>query len=637
MTQVKDFQKELAAGPKWGRPTGFGATLFALLVLNCSCQVPVASRVPGEGNPLRGASTVITKPYLTGSKHEVATEAKIAGEKETFLETAAMSGPGEATASARSFGNQPGISREDWWNKDIQGTMLSSSGKSLPMGLDDIYSRTLLHSNQVKVFATLPLIRETAITEAEAEFDPELFAESRYDRRNEPSGSLVEREKAGSFFRERAWTYEGGIRKRFSQGAEVDLKQQLSEVRNNSEFFSPEEQGRARVTLSVMQPLLRGAGTRYNRSLIQIAKLETEDGYSEFIGELENHLMEVNRYYWALYLARGTHLEKKRLVAETEGVVAEIEARSDLDSISSQRSRARSALASRKAELIRSELEIKNAESRLRTLINDPSFIAQGVGEVIPADLPIATMAVTEFDLSIKEALKFRPEVQLAANKMRATEIREGVAKNEKRPELNFIGEFGTSTLRGEGDWTGAFADQYNDGEPTWGVGLVATVPLGNRAAKARHLRSQLEARQAKDEVRAVMDQVLLEVQIAHREVVTAWPDAVAKWEAAHAADQELSVLRDRRDIETVEQGTSLYLEKVLDAQQRRAFAREDFLLALATYNASLTNLERTKGTLLQQEDVAIKRAQDAQNLPLIQLVKDEAAAYATALYNTYK
>lgn len=637
MTLVKDFQTRLATGPHWSRNTGFGAVLLASLVLNCSCQVPSDARVSDDVNAIRRASTVITKPYLTGSKHEVKTNEEIAFEKELFLEDA-VSGANERTSSlAQSFGSERLIGRESWWNADIQASILSTSGKTVAMGLDDIYRRTLVHSNQVKVFATIPLIRETAITEAEAEFDPEIFAQSRYDRTNEPSGSLTERQNAGDFFRERGWTFESGIRKRFTQGAEVDLKQQLSEVSNNSEFFSPDEQGRARVTLSVMQPLLRGSGTRYNKSLIQIAKLETEDGYSEFIGELENHLMDVNRYYWALYLARGTHLEKKRLVTETEAVVEEIESRSDLDSISSQRSRARSALASRKADLIRSELEIKNAESRLRTLINDPAFIEQGVGEVIPADLPIASMAVTDFDTSVREALEFRPEVHLAANKLRAADIREGVAKNEKLPELNLIGEFGTSTLRGEGDWTGAFADQYNGGEPTWGVGLVASIPLERRAAKARHLRSQLEARQAKDEIRAVMDEVLLEVQIAHREVVTAWPDAIAKWEAAKAADQELAVLRDRRDVETAESGTSLYLEKVLDAQQRRAFAREDFLMALATYNAALTNLERAKGTLLQQEDIGIKRESDEENLPLLQLVKDEAGAAAKALYDTYK
>ena len=55
------------------------------------------------------------------------------------------------------------------------------------------------------------------------------------------------------------------------------------------------------------------------------------------------------------------------------------------------------------------------------------------------------------------------------------------------------------------------------------------------------------------------------------------------------------------------------------------------------TYNAALTNLERAKGTLLQQEDIAVKRTEDDKHLPLIELVKDEAARDAKAVYDSYK
>lgn len=587
---------------------------------------------------VRNPEEAIVESYEPASRREIAAGRAIFDETEKFKEDLTFGSMREqASALASLFGRGGGLHRETWWNDGVQEPILGTSGKRMKLGLDEIYRRTLSHSNQVKALAGIPLIRETAVAEAEAEFDPEVYAESRYDRANEPSGSSLERNEPGDLFRKRGWTFESGIRKRTATGAEIGLKQQLSQESSNAEYFVPREQGRARATLSVMQPLLRGAGKTYNRSFVQIAKLETESGYSEFIGELEKHLAEVNRLYWQLYLARGAHLEKRRLVHETEATVAEIESRGDLDSISSQRSRARSALASRKADLVRSELEIKNAESRLRTLINDPSFVSENVGEILPGDLPIATMEAPSFDESISDALSLRPEIRLAENQFRAADLRELVAENEKRPTLDFVGEVGTSTLRGSGDWTGAFNEQYNGGEPSWGVGLVASIPLGRKAEKARHLRARLEARQARDQLRATLDEVLLDVQIAHREVVTAWPDTRAKWEAAMAADQELSVLYDRREVETVESGTSLYLEKILDAQQRLAFAREDFLEALAIYNASLTNLERAKGTLLRQENIEVVRGEDELHLPLIQMVKDEAAAEAKAVYDTYK
>ena len=633
------LSRQLRPRPGFRWAGGASLALSGMLTaFSVRSEEAVSGGAPADRQAVRHAAMIIARPYEPASRQERATEDEIRATTGSYLESASFGSLREqASALATYFGRGGGLHREDWWNGAIQGSLLAKSGSTIRLGLDDLYRRTLEHSNQVKALAGIPLIRETAIAEAEAEFDPEAYAESRYDRSNEPSGSSIERNEPGDLLRNRGWTFEGGLRKKTRTGAEISLGQQLSQESSNATFFVPREQGRARATLSVMQPLLKGAGKTYNRSPIQLAKLETDSGYSEFIGELENHLMEVNRLYWQLYLARGVLLEKRRLVEETEETVSEIESRSDLDSIASQRSRARSALASRKADLVRSELEIKNAESRLRTLVNDPAFVAGKVAEIIPADLPIATMEAPAFEKSVAEALSLRPEIRIAENTFRAADLRELAAANEKRPALDFVGEVGTSNLRGAGDWTGAFNDQYNGGEPTWGVGLIASMPLGRKAEKARHLRAQLEARQARDQLRATLDEVLLDVQIAHREVVTAWPDARAKWEAAMAADQELSVLRDRRDVETAESGASVYLENLLDAQQRRAFAREDFLTALATYNAALTNLERAKGTLLQQENISARRVEDDQHLPLIKLVKDEAALQAKAVYESYE
>lgn len=606
--------------------------LFGSLVT--SCQIAADMKVQGDPNSIRSASAVSTEIYEPKSEQEKVLDEGIAAEADIFKGKVAV---GTDSAPSQVYDRSSGVSREEWWNGDTRHALLSHSGSTVHMGLDEIYQRTLAHSSQVKAFASLPLIRETGVDEARGEFDTEAFAESRYDSTHEPTGSLLETGDPNDFFKERGWTFEGGIRKKFGPGTSVGLSQEFTEITNNSDYFVPGDQGKARLKLSVMQPLLRGGGAKYNESLIQIAKLDSETGYDEFIRQAESHLMEVNRTYWALYLARTDFLEKRRLVGETEAVVTEIESRTDLDSVASQRSRARSALASRKSDLIRSELAIKNAESRLRTLINDPIFVEEQIGEIIPTDLPIATSVVPEFDSSIKDALSFRPEIHQAENQLRAADIRESMAKNEKLPSVDLVGDVGISALRAEGDWSGAFNDQYNDGRPTWGVGVVASMSLERRAAKARHLRTELEVRQKKDQLRATMDTVLLEVQIAHREVTTAWPESKAKSEAARAADQELAMLRDRREIETAESGTSLYLEKLLDAQDRRALARDEFLRSLVIYNAALTNLERAKGTLLQQEDISVERIEDDQHLPLIQLTKREASDYAKNLYEKYK
>ncbi|MCB1229331.1 MAG: TolC family protein [Verrucomicrobiae bacterium] len=615
-----------------------GALLLVTGLIVTGCKVPDDLSVLDSPDAVRLPASLIGETYEPKSKAEEERDATIANDAEGFVRDS-TAGQDEEKVSpvAESFAKSGPISRQTWWAGDVERPVLATTGKVVHMGLDEIYQRALVHSSQIKVFATLPLIRETAIDEAEGEFDPELYAQSRYDRTHEPTGSVLETGDPNDFFKERGWTFEGGVRKRFMPGTQLSLSQELSAVTNNSEFFTPDDQGRAELKLSVMQPLLRGAGAKYNRTLIQIAKLDAEAGYDEFIRQLETHLMEVNRTYWALYLARAAYQEKKRLVAETEGVVKELESRGNLDSIASQRSRARSALATRKADLVRSELAIKNAESRLRTLVNDPMFVEQQVGELIPADPPLAAPIAPQFDQSVAEALAFRPEIKQAENHLRAADLREYMAKNEKLPTLNAIAEVGVSSLKGDGDWSGAYGDQYDDSEPTWGAGIIASVPWGRKSAKARHLRTELEVRQKTDQLRSTMETVLLEVQIAHREVTTAWPDTKAKWEAAVAAEQELSMLEDRREVESAESGTSLYLEKLLDAQERRALARDEFLRALVVYNSALTNLDRAKGTLLQEEGIGVRRVEDEQELPLVQLVKQEVADQTVRNYELQK
>ena len=603
------------------------------------CQVVKdLSVLSDDPDAIRRPDAVLEQIYKPKSDEEENLDAEIIEQSENFLgEAASVHSQEKESALAGSFARSGAISRQNWWADDASRPVLATSGTAVKMGLDEIYQRALAHSSQIKVFAALPLIRETAIGEAEGEFDPELFTQGRYDNTHEPTGSVLETGNPNDYFRERGWIFEGGVRKRMEPGTTVSLVQELSQTTNNSEFFVPDDQGRAELKLSVMQPLLRGAGAKYNRTLIQIAKLDAEAGYDEFIRQLETHLMEVNRTYWSLYLSRAVYLEKKRLVSDTEAVVQELDSRGNLDSLASQRSRANSALATRKADLVRAELAIKNAESRLRTLVNDPFFVDQKIGELIPGDIPIAAPVVPHFNDSVAEALAFRPEIKQAENHLRAAGLREGMAKNEKLPSLNLIGEVGVSALRGNGNWGGAYEDQYDDTEPTWAAGIMASVPWERKTAKARHLRTQLELQQKQDQLRSTMDTVLLEVQISHREVTTAWPDTRAKWEAATAAEKELSMLVERRKVESAESGTVLYLEKLLDAQDRKALARDEFLRALVVYNSALTNLDRAKGTLLQQESIGVERKENEDSLPMVQLVKNEAAKSAIQNYQLQK
>ena len=67
---------------------------------------------------------------------------------------------------------------------------------------------------------------------------------------------------------------------------------------------------------------------------------------------------------------------------------------------------------------------------------------------------------------------------------------------------------------------------------------------------------------------------------------------------------------------------TSDYIDRMLDAQDRRARAEEEFIQAAAEYQVALVNLQRSKGKLLSYEGIHIVRDRDENNLPLLYLEK---------------
>jgi outer membrane protein TolC len=498
--------------------------------------------------------------------------------------------------------------------------------------------RAIRHSTQIRVFGDLPVIRETGIQEARGAFDTNAFLRSQFDRSNDPVGNTLTTGGA-TRFQQDEWSFEGGVKKKVITGAEVSLSQKVGQIRNNSVFFIPNPQSTSRMELSVIQPLLKGAGIGYNRSVIDIAKIDSEVAMSEFVRQTQSHLQEIARAYWTLYAVRVTYLQKLRLLEETGKLADEVKARMNIDAQSSQLFRAQSAVAARKADLIRSEAAIRNAQDRLRTLTSDPSLMPDSDVELIPRDRLVLTGEMVDAQQAGQTALRARPEINQAFGQLRAATLREKMSKNELMPELNLVLKGSLGGLD-SGDFGGAYGRQYNEGGPGFGVGIVFSFPLENNIARAQHERRRLELRQQVDQLRTTVDSVLLEVKISVREVGTAYREALAKYAAVKAYSEDIATLEARRSVQPfldpavaavigaeATKAASLsqtadYIDRMLDAQDRRARAEEDFILSAAEYQVALVNLQRAKGRLLNVEGIQIIRDRDDNKLPLLYLEK---------------
>ena len=495
-----------------------------------------------------------------------------------------------------------------WW-QPLVGVPLGREAVPVSLTLDDAILRTLEHSLQVQVFADLPLIRETAIVEADAAFDWQTFLESRWDDTSDPVGNSLTAGAGIDRFRDHHLSAQGGVRRRTLSGGSLQAAQQFGLQNNNSEFFVPNDQGSSRLTLSFTQPLLKGRGRAYNSSLVCLARLDKTVADDEFRRQLQAHLLEVTRAYWALYFERGVLLQKMNTYRRARATVARLEARKRIDASESQVRAARAALKARGSELIRARVGVANAGAKLRTLINDPALGCEQSHELLPVDRPIFATHPADMGASLAAALQRRPEVMQSIKQIRAAGMRQSMSRNELLPLLNIVTEAYVAGLADSHSIGEAWTNQFSVGEPGYAVGLQFEVPIGNRAARTRHIRRCHELRQMQNQYALTLSTVELEVRTSVREVNASQQELAAKEEAMQARVDQMNYIEQRWQ-RLPGQGTSavLTLENLLLAQERVAAAEFEYLESQMTYNLALMNLKRTTGLLLQAESIQIGR-----------------------------
>lgn len=493
-----------------------------------------------------------------------------------------------------------------WWQPMILSSVRRDA-TSMTISLHDILSRTLIHSRQIKVFAELPMIRKTAIVEADAAFDWHAFLDSRWDDTSEPVGNSLTAGPGINRFRDHNLSASAGARRRTRNGGNLELSQQFGIQDNNSTFFIPNQQGTSRLVLSYTHPLLRGRGNNYNRGLICLAEIDRQIADDEFVRQLQSHLLEVTRSYWALYLQRGVLLQKMHSYYRARQTVRRLEERRQLDASEIQIRSAQAALTSRRSDLLRAKMAVRNAESRLRSLVNDPGLGSYESAELIPSEVPLFQTIPVDMQGAIAESIRNRPEIKQSIKQIKAACLRNDMSKNELMPALNLVTQTYVAGLDANRDIGGAWNNQFNVGEPSYSIGLQFEVPINNRAARARHVRRCHELRQAQNQYETTLQTIQLEVEVAVRELLTSQQELLAKEEAMQARQNQLKYLKVRWERLPGENATAAQtLEYLLAAQDDLANAEYDYLQSQMTFSLGIANLKRATGTLLQHEHVAV-------------------------------
>lgn len=521
-----------------------------------------------------------------------------------------------------------------WWLRQLAQPS-GGPGTPIRVSLAFLYDSALINSAQLRVFGDLPAIRETLEREVAGRYVPRAFVEGRAGTANDPTPSVIT-SRGSSRLVQREQALELGLRQRILTGGEVTAGQRFLNLNTNSLNYVPGQQSVSRTFVTIVQPILRDSGVAYTRSLHEVARLDARVAQSEFRRQAEGHLLDVARAYWSLHLARASLLQKERIATTIRALVRQIEGRQALDADPVLVSRANAALALREADLLRARAAIRNAEARLRGLVNDPRFEAQGISELLPTDPPLTAHEPLSLATVLERAIAFRPEVQQIFLQHRAAVLREGQAQVEGLPRLDIIaeGNYGGRSLD-TWQWGSAYADANRNTDRLGGlIGMRFEVPLVQDDLRARLDRRRLETRQIESQSRATIATLVAEAEIALNEYNVAHREMAARAVALRGAARDVATETERWNQGVAGnrgEAAANALERLLGAQERLVDAEERLALAQVSFTLAFLALQRVQGTFTSYQSLDIERIDDAARGPSFALRRTASPPPAAA------
>ncbi len=353
------------------------------------------------------------------------------------------------------------------------------------------------------------------------------------------------------------------------------------------------------IQAQITQPLLKGAGWFYNRSLIYIARNNKKISLAQFRSRAIEVSNSVQETYWNYIRAMENlkvatkSLERAEDLLKKNEKQVEVGTMAPVDVIDAE-----SGVASRVELVISAKNAIKDQEDELKRIMNlaDNSIISDAT--IIPTDKPVFKPEKVELKDAIKIAMEKRPELTELQLVTENAGMQTRRRKNELYPQLDFTGGVTYTGLGKEvSDANDSTFSEKFQGEF---MGLMLSIPIGNRSARSAYNKSKINEQQTRINVKKKELDIVVEVREAVRQVST----NVERVKATRKA-RELAAKRLENEEKKYNVGRSSSLE-ILRQQEVLTIAEFEEARASIDYEISLGSLERAKGTILEVYDIML-------------------------------
>lgn len=386
-----------------------------------------------------------------------------------------------------------------------------------------------------------------------------------------------------------------GVGQLLPTGATVNLSASVDRSGGTSSGYPFNPAYNSDVALIVRQPLLRGAGTAYNRSFIQRARLGVDIARLNFKSDVLQVVRDTEAAYYNLVFAREQLVVRQHSLGLAERLFEENKTRkltgvaTDLDVLSAE-----VGIATARNAVLIAEQGVRNSEDALIAIIGQFEFDAElGTVGLLPYQEPSPS-----FDLSYKLARDHQPDYLATQTFIQQLELDAANARNASRPTLNLGGSVGYNGV--DRSYRGAIDNVPNGDAHSWGVDLALSVPWGLHADRARHRSALAQLRQQEARLKAIEQELLVRVRSAVRSVDTNLQSVEINRQATQLATRqyELELARFKAGLSTSRQ--------VLQVQDDLEQARVNELLARVNLRIAIANLHQLESSSLERYRINI-------------------------------
>ncbi|MCB9030124.1 MAG: TolC family protein [Deltaproteobacteria bacterium] len=485
-----------------------------------------------------------------------------------------------------------------------------AADKVLKLSLKEAISKSLEANPEIEILRLDPELATQNVKQAESRFDTFLSAEASVGKDVSPSGSSL----AGTEITDKGDRFKIAASKELEYGTDLELAFTNSKIENNSLFTGLSPEYASDLTLTLKQPILKGAWSGRPGILVDIQEELEKSAQWNFKAELSNQIKAVIEAYWNQKLAKKDIEVKQKSLASAEkfrdeadaGVSAGTQAPTALAQASAQ-----SAL--RKEELIAAQNRFESANNQLRKVIGDYDTLRETVILEL-VDAPEFTSDKFETNSSLNTAIEQRPELRAQDLKIKSDQLNRKLQSQNILPELNLVGSVGVDGLSGNPqtnpfDSVGpvGFAGGRDDSLDSLGsgdyyeytVGVEIKRSFGNSAAEATAKQAEIEQLRSSLKRKSLEQQVIVEVKNAVSDLETATQRIKAGKEAEKFAKKALDTGEERFKV-----GLSTPRE-VLELQEDLAQAELALATALSDYQIALAEIYRARGELLERYEIA--------------------------------